>query len=176
MKTERRFPLWIWVLGPIVVVVTAMALLALLRVGDPAGPEAGVTLDEITEDPSRFFGETVTVEGGVAEVLGPRSFLISERLSAGDLLVVSPVPLSEVGGQRGGDPLSDDEMSEDELVQVTGEVVRFDIAGAEQRIGEDLDGEALDAYVGTPAIIADSISLRPPDVFEEGARGASGEA
>ncbi len=168
MKTKRRFPLWIWVLGPIVVVVAAVALLALLREGDPAGPEAGVTFTEITEDPSRFFGETVTVEGGVGEVLGPRSLLISERFNASDLLVVSPVPLWEVGGQSGGDPLS-----EDELVRVTGEVVKFDIASAEQRIGADLDGEALDAYVGTPAIVADSISLRPPDVFEEGAGGAS---
>lgn len=174
VKSKDRFPLWVWVVGPIVLVVATVALLALLREGDPDDTEAGITLGEVMDEPAPLFGETVTVEGGVSEVLGPRSLLISERFSAGDLLVVSPVPLREIGDQSAGDPLPDDELSEDGLVRVTGEVVQFDIAGAEKRIGAGLDGEALDAYVGTPAVIADSISLKPPDVFEEGARGASG--
>jgi hypothetical protein len=172
----RDRSLWVWIVVPIVVVAAIVALLALLRGGDPDDLEAGVTLEEIADEPDRLSGETVTVEGDVSVILGPRSFLITERFNAGDLLVISPVPLSEIGSQRGdGDPLSEDEISEDETVRVTGEVVRFDIADAEQRVEADLDQETLDAYVGTPAIIADSISLRPPDVLEEDAPGAPDE-
>ncbi len=45
---------------------------------------------------------------------------------------------------------------------MTGEVRKFDIASAEQEAGADLEAHVLDAYVGTPAIIADSLSLKPP--------------
>lgn len=169
MKTEGGFPLWVWVAGPIVVVIAAVAVLALLRQGDSADREAGTTLSDIADRPSQFLGESVTVSGEVVEILGPRSILISERFITGDLLVVSAVPLREVGNLAG-----DASLTEGDSVRVTGEVVKFDLTEAEQEIGADLSEETLDAYVGTPAIIADSISLRPPEVFEENAGGASG--
>lgn len=175
MKSKSRFPLWVWVVGPTVILVVAVGLLALLREGGPGSPEAGVTFDEVAEEPNQFLGETVTIYGYVGEVLGPRSFLGTEWTGADDLLVISPVPLWKVGSQSGGDLLTEDELSEGDTVWVTGEVVRFDMAAAEQRVGADLDEETLDAYVGTTAIIADSVSLTPPDVGQEGARGASGE-
>ena len=174
MKSKDRF-LWVWIAVPIVAVVATVVVLALLREGDPGFSEAGVTLEEIADEPDQWFGESVTADGDVGEVLGPRSFLLTERFTASDLLVINPVPLWKVGEQADGEPLSEGELSEDQLVRVTGEVVRFDIASAERRIGADLDEETLDAYVGTPAIIADSISLEPPDVFEEDALRAPGE-
>lgn len=175
VKGKDRFPLWVWVVGPTVILVVAVGLMALLREGDPVSPEAGVTFDEVAEEPDQFLGETVTIYGHADVILGPRTFLISRRIAAGDLLVVSPVPLQKVGDQAGGDPPIEDGLSEHDTVWVTGEVVRFDMAGAKQRVGADLDEETLDAYVGTTAIIADSVSLRSPEVFEEEARGASGE-
>jgi hypothetical protein len=117
MKTEQRLPLWVWVAGPVVVVIAAVVLLALLREQETDElPAAGVTLEEVSEEPSRFFGETVTVRGDVTQVLGARSFLITQRLDS-DLLVVSSVPLREVGDESGGATFS-----EESQVWVTGEV------------------------------------------------------
>ncbi len=165
MKTEQRLPLWVWVAGPVVVVIAAVVLLALLREQETDElPAAGVTLEEVSEEPSRFFGETVTVRGDVTQVLGARSFLITQRLDS-DLLVVSSVPLREVGDESGGATFS-----EESQVWVTGEVRRFDLTAVEDRIGANLDQEALDAYVGTPAIVARSVSLEPP---EESAAGGN---
>ena len=101
--------------APIIVVIAAAALLALLREGSSDRSQTGITLEDIAEEPNRFFGETVAVMGGVFEILGPSSLLISDRFSAGDLLVVSPVPLRELGSRPGVDPLS-----EADLLQVTG--------------------------------------------------------
>jgi hypothetical protein len=157
MKTEQRLPLWVWVVGPAVVVIVAVVLLAFSRDQGTEESDAGVTFEEVSEVPSRYFGETVTVMGDVAQILGPRSFLIHQRLE-GDMLVVSSAPLREVGNEPGGAGFS-----EESLVWVTGEVRRFDLSAIEDRTGVDLDRETLDAYDGTPAIVNASVSLEQPE-------------
>jgi len=114
------------------------------------------------------------VRGWVETVLGPRSLLINRRFVTGDLLVVSDAPLREtleIDGEA-----EEDVALEHTSVWVTGEVRRFDLARAEREVGANLEEDALDAYVGTPAIIADSVSLeRPPAAGEKGQiEGAKG--
>ena len=113
-----------------------------------AGPKVGVTLYDITDNTEEFYGSTVTVSGEVNEVLGPRSFTIGgEEFGGEELLVVSSVPRP--------DP------EEGDVVQVTGEVQRFDVSSVERNIGFDLDGELLAPWESTPSIVADSASLTP---------------
>lgn len=165
MRAKDDLPLWFWVVGPVVVVIAAVSVLTLLRQGDPADRGAAATLEHVADNPSQFFGERVTVGGEVVEILGPRSLLVSERFIAGDLLVVSSIPLREVDDLAGDTPLT-----EGDSIRITGEVRRFDLREVEQEVGADLSEETLDAYVGTSAIIADAISLKPPDVPKEGSR------
>ncbi len=136
--------------------------------GEMAGGEQGVSMYQIAENPQEYYGSTVTVTGEVSNVLGSNAMLVVPQAGvsgADDMLVISPVPLSEASEateQSGDAPLS-----QGETVQITGEVREFELLAIEQEIGVDLDDESLDAYDGTPSIIASSISLEPP-VPEEG--------
>ena len=173
MKAKDGFPLWVWVVGPAVALLAAVVVLAVLRDGDGADPGAAeaVTYEDVADNPQRFYGETVTVRGGVIEVLGPRSLLIGERFVAGDLLVVSSAPLRETLDEPEGIAFL-----ENNTVRARGEVRRLDLTSAERETGADLEEDALEAYVGTTAIIADSVSLeRPGSADKDGAPGASGE-
>lgn len=165
MRVKGNFPLWAWVAGPAAILLAAVALLALLGEGraDPE-PAQVVTYEDVADNPQRFYGETVTVGAWVEAVLGPRSLLTSSRFVAGDMLVVSDAPLRETLEPGAAD--EDAVALKHTTVWVTGEVRRFDLAGAEG----NLDKGALDAYVGTTAIIADSVSLERPAAADEGGR------
>lgn len=153
MKTKSEgMRLWAWILGPMLAVVSLVVLIALFRDAESAGPEAGVALYDIADDPTEFYGTTVTVSGEVNEVLGPRSFTIGDE----ELLVVSSAPLPEVVDRPGELPLSGGD-----VVKVTGRVRNFDVFEVEREIGADLDDELLDAWAATPSIVADSVSLEP---------------
>lgn len=163
-----RLPLWAWIVGPAFLVIAVVVVLSLFWQGGGTegfdDPEAGVTLYDIVENPREYYGSTVTVRGEVSQILGPNALLIVEPfgVSADDLLVISSVPLSEA---LPGDVPS----FEDEAIRVTGEVREFDLTEVEQEIGADLDEELLDYRVGTPSIVAASISLEPASDGEEGA-------
>ena len=172
-----RLPWWAWIIIPALAIIALVVLLAVLRPGedtvgevDEPGPPAvrpeevgdvapGVSMYQISENPQEYYGSTVTVTGEVSEILGSNSFLMVERfgVSGDDLLVVSSVPLSEVGGQSGDAPLA-----VGHAVEVTGEVREFELVSVEQEIGADLNDEVLDAWDGVTSIIASSISLDPP--------------
>lgn len=173
------FPLWVWIVGPALALIAVVVLVALLREGeepaapgefDESGPPAvypgeiddlgpGVTLYELTDNPEEYYGSTVTVSGQVSYILGPHALLMvtSFGVSADDMLVISPIPLSEITDQSGDAPLS-----QGDAVQVTGEAREFELPSVEQEIGVDLDDELLDYREGTPSIVASSISLEPP--------------
>ena len=55
----------------------------------------------------------------------------------------------------GGDPLT-----AGDLIWVISEVSKFDIASTDRKIGAGIAADVLDAYVGTPATIADTLSLK----------------
>ena len=179
------FPLWVWVVGPALALIAVVVLVALLREGeepadpgefDESGPPAvypdeiedlgpGVTLYELNDNPEEYYGSTVTVGGEVSYVLGPHAFLMVTRfgVSADDMLVISPVPLSEIADRSGDAPLS-----QGDAVQVTGEVREFELPGVEREIGVDLDDELLDYREGTSSIVASSVSAEPliPEAVE----------
>lgn len=161
MKAKGGFPMWVVVM-PAAVLLAVVALLALLGEEDRANADPGVSFSEVAEEPQRFYGETVTVSSWVEVVLGPRSLLIGERFTAGEVVVVVPAPLQETLDETAGGP-ADVAFLETSEVWVTGEVRMLDLSSAERRVGADLDEDALDAYAGTTAIIADSVAFEPPE-------------
>jgi len=105
---------------------------------------------EITEEPSRFYNQTVAVEGEVEEIMSNNTFTLDEDQLAGggDLLVFTLVPPERT-------------MVEGEDVVVTGEVRPFVAAEFEQEyeLTWDLDVKRqLEAeYENKPVFIAKSI-------------------
>ncbi len=110
-------------------------------------------LEEVAENPNQFMGQTVTVNGQVAEVLGPNVFRIQEDQAVGgdDVIVIttgSEVPLTE-----------------DSQVQVTGEVRQLVITeiereydlGWDDTLRTDIERE----YTDRPAIVAKSVQPMP---------------
>ena len=78
----RNLPVWAWVVGPILILIAIVVLLAVLRQGDSDDSEFGVTLNDVTEKSGRFYGENMTINGEVQAVLGGVAvFLITKRLS-----------------------------------------------------------------------------------------------
>jgi len=144
-----------------VALAAAMALSPLSGLGLAAAQESDatsgsrVTIDEITDNPTAFYGQSVTVTGPVEEILGPRSFTISDAdpLMSEDLPVVSSRAL--MSGASGQHTASDYDGRE---VQVTGTVHQFNLAAFEDQLGVDLVDSAWTDWAGQPAIVATSIT------------------
>jgi hypothetical protein len=145
---------------------TARGVLLLAAVAPavtPVGPVAAQTpaagtIERIASEPEAFYGRSVTVTGDVAEVLGPRSFVVEDDnlLVDATIPVVSAAPLLD-----DGQPIEADAIVS-ENVRVTGTVHQFNIAAFEDRLGLDLDDARWAEWAGRPAIIARSVVLRPP--------------
>lgn len=143
-------------------VVVALAVvagpwLAAAPVAAQAQPQAA-TISEIVDNPSAFYGKTVTVTGAVEDVLGARSFTIEDD----DFLSDDSLPI--IAGSailnRAGGPLDTTEVGDlfgDQVVVVTGEVHQFNLSAWEERIGVDLEDDAWGPWAGRPGIIATSI-------------------
>ncbi|MCT7954932.1 hypothetical protein [Laspinema palackyanum] len=119
----------------------------------PGMGTAGMTTDlgEVADNPNQFMGQTVTLNGEVAEVLGPNVFRIQEDEAIGgsDIIVIT----------------TDSQMPvmEDSQVQVTGEVRQLVITEIERdynNLGWDdtLRTEIEREYTDRPAIVAQSIA------------------
>ena len=149
------------------IIVVGLLVLFLIPVfaddGDDLGV-AGATIDEITDSPGPFLGQTVTVSGEVDQVLGPRAFTIGgdDFIGEDELLVVGANDLpqligrSELPGRPAGELLA-----ADDVVQVTGPVRRFDLAAVEREIGFDLDDGLFAEWAGRPAVVARTVRLSP---------------
>lgn len=119
---------------------------------------AGVSIDDITDNPSRYFGRTVTVAGEVDEIIGQRALTIGgdDFIGEDELLVVSVNQLPNVSGRPGANRLD-----KDDLVQVTGPVRRFAVADLEREIGTDLDDNLFRDWEGKPAVVARQVNVMP---------------
>ena len=75
-------------------------LIPLLTPNDSAGPEAGITIGDITDNPNAFIGQTVTVSGEVEDIVGPRAFTMGDEgfLFGEELLVVGAQGPAPTGG------------------------------------------------------------------------------
>ncbi|MCZ7574564.1 MAG: hypothetical protein M5U01_38935 [Ardenticatenaceae bacterium] len=110
--------------------------------GQPGGE---VALTDITANPQRYYGQTVTVTGTVDVVLSPNAFTIARNnlLDLGEITVLSSTPRRALNaGER---------------LQVTG-IVRQFVRGEIERdldfdLGEDLSAQ----FENKPVIIASSV-------------------
>jgi hypothetical protein len=100
---------------------------------------------ELSDNPERFYNQTVAVEGDLEEV-GPNAYRLSGGLLGSDILVISDQPLQQWIDQR------------DDLV-ITGEARQFDIAEFQQQYNwdPDLQQEITDNYGDNPVIVAQEV-------------------
>ncbi len=110
---------------------------------DEVGDEAAGIID----DPESFVGEQVTVSGEVNKVVGNNAFRIGGKDLGGE-------PLLVVSSKRSN-------VSQDELVEVTGTVREFDLAELENDFGVDLDDDAFTRFEGEHVIVADNVDRSP---------------
>jgi hypothetical protein len=113
-------------------------------------PAGNVTLDDITENPETYFGQTVTVEGGIDEVRSEQAFTIasSTLVDANEVLVVSAT------GQA-----FDAALEAEQPVRVTGELREFVLAEIERDFDLTLDPELEAEFEGQPVIVASSVEV-----------------
>ena len=136
--------------GILVVAVAAWIVLAALD--DSAGPERGVTLEQVADEPDELEGRSVTVSGELAEFVVPgRAFPLGEGFT--DTVLVVPATETQVP------PLE-----EDDVLQVTGVVhARFEPAELDGETDLEVEDEIFDPFDGRPVIVATSITEIPTD-------------
>lgn len=121
------------------------------------GPNVGVTLDDLEDDPATYYGQTVTVSGEVEEAFGPQVFRFEGTDLGSGVLVVIP-SVAQVTGTRPGDP----SYYPDDVVQVTGTVRKYVKAEIEREFGLTLSPELdVDLEAEGAIIVAESLSMTP---------------
>lgn len=174
----------IWSIGVLFLLLFAAVLLASCAEENPepaettAGGQPAASLADITTNPEEFFGQTVTVDGAVARIIDPNTFVIvpqgeiDEETAEGDgEFFEDPEVLSEIGvlvaAQGGGTP----NLTERQAVQVTGTVQEFDSAFQEE-FGLTGDagpgvGELYTAFEDGAAIAADQVQQSPGETTSQ---------
>ena len=124
------------------------------KAGEEAGqtrPAERVTIEELADNPSEFYGESVTVSGEVIETVEPGAFRIEG--DDGELLVVGVQQLQNIA--KGGDK----EVSEGDLVRATGEVRQFKLEEVRNEVDYGIDNEYFGDFTGEPAVLASSFEV-----------------
>lgn len=122
--------------------------------GDSVGPERGVDIRRLVNDPEELYGERVTVSATVARVVQPRAFTLVSDEPESDEEPVEDRAVLVVSGE----PVASG-LSEEQSVRVSGEVRPFKLQEIEQQLGTELRDSLRASYGGeTPAILADSVS------------------
>ncbi len=124
------------------------------KAGEEAGqtrPAERVTVEELTANPSEFYGESVTVSGQVIEAVEPSAFRID---SGGDQLLV--VGVQQLPKIMEGEV---EEVNEGDRVRVTGEVRQFKIEEVRQEVDRGIDDEYFGDFKGDPAVLASSAEV-----------------
>ncbi len=155
-KGDGGRPNWLWwIAGIAALVILALILWQLFAEEQSAGPEAGVTISDITDNPQEYYDSTVTVSGQVGELIGPRAFTIGteDSVGGGTLLVIGAKQLPEI---IEGDA---EEIAADDVVQVSGPVQEFNIAEIEDELGFDLEDGLFSEYEGDPVVVANTVDL-----------------
>ncbi len=164
-RSPRRPTVWIGVISALVGVGVGLLVGAVAFDEDEAlAPVRPVetTLEDIVDEPEEFLGESTFISGQVREILSPRAFTVSPSgFSGPELLVVSKGRVAAPTGSSATRPVL-----EGDLVQVFGEVRRFDRSGFERDMGTGLErefdsflGDDLGEREGDPAIRADRVTF-----------------
>lgn len=152
-KEERNYPsanayyrkkyaqrVWL-ILGILIVAIVGFAL---LKPDYVPGPVVGVR--DVAEHTDDYIGKSVTVKGVAEEVYGLRAFTIGGELGVGDLLVVGGADLPTMVQDAG--------ISRDAIVQVTGELRRFD----DGALDDDLRSSLPNGFDAELVIIAQAVA------------------
>lgn len=140
-------------------VVTATEAPAQAGAGTTGEPMA-ITLSDIADNPDQYLGQTVTIRAPLGEVLGPRSFTLSDPALLGfDALLVVGANESAIPTEEGVFSPDAAEPAEDAEVEVTGTVRQFDQAALEQELAYEFPNPVIGEYGEQTAIVADSVRL-----------------
>ncbi len=124
------------------------------KAGEEAGqtrPAERVTIEELTDNPSEFYGESVTVNGEVIEEVEPGAVRIEG--DDGELLVVGVQQLQKIA--KGGVK----EVDEGDHVRATGEVRQFKIEEVQKEVDYGIDNEYFGDFKGDPVVLANSFEV-----------------
>ena len=126
---------------------------------ESAGQAAGVSVADVVDNPSEFYGKKLTVSGLVGEVVGPNAVTIGgqDGVFEEELLIVGAQPLPELAE---GDAV---EIAAEDLVQATGTLQEFQVPEFEEALGTELDDNLFTEYEGEPALQASSVALTPAE-------------
>ncbi len=150
---ERRGGGGAWLVGVLLVLAAIVGLWVWANDDDSAGPERGVTVEDVAEDQAfdddgfadDLAGREVTVSGNVSEVVSASAIRLGGDDFGGDGLLVIGVSKTDI--------------SEGDEVRVTGKVRKFDAAQFETEFGWDFyDEPVYDAWRDEHVLVAQSTS------------------
>jgi len=163
-----------------------IALLALLLIGvliwaliatfaggeESAGPEAGITLSELSDDPEGLYGSQVVVSGEVSDIVGGDAEAIVPGSGAATGFVLGEGDQSALVVGSGIPQLAalraEEDIADGDVVQVSGTVREYDLAALEEDLGVDLADDAFDAFDERPVIVARGVNLVPTTARQQG--------
>lgn len=135
---------------------------------ESAGQAQAVSVADLTDNPSEFYGKQVTVSGLVTDELGADSFAIGGDEFVGG----SSLPV--MGAQKLDQIVSNPEMLEEsqgDLVQATGTVQEFNQINNDD-VASDLESEFFSSFSNQAALVADSVVITP----QQGGGGSTTQA
>ena len=119
------------------------------------------TLPLIVDSPEEFYGQTLTVNGAVARIIDPNTFVVVDEQAAQDegLYEAEAADLAQQGVLVTTGEGTGPNLTERQTVQVTGTLQQFDAATFEQEMGVGLDenNEFVSAFAEGPAIMATQV-------------------
>jgi len=157
---------WATALVALVVIAFGAWVVWALVDDDSAGPDTGVTLNEIADEPGQHIGRTVTISGEVESVepdglvggdasVRPRAFAIGGDALGEQVLVVPSGGLTAAGVDEG------------DIVQVTGTVRRFSAEEFQDDFDIDFGAGLFGDFEARPAIVAAAIDPTVPTGDEQ---------
>ncbi|HEV2128451.1 MAG TPA: hypothetical protein VGR22_07530 [Thermomicrobiales bacterium] len=140
---------------------------AFVDIDQSAGPDVGVNLREVANHPEAMWGQSVTVSAAIDRLVGRHAAIIGSDtpLIGSKVLIVSEPELQEqvlAASSQGA------ELSEGDVVQVTGTVQRYDRESLAAELGVRLDEDADSGYDGSAVLLVSSINLDVPVAVEGG--------
>lgn len=160
-------------LGVLLVGAVAWALVATFwDNNESSGPEAGITLSELTSDPEALFGSRVVVSGEIRDVVGQEDEAITADTGAatGFVLGAGSQAALVLGKQipQLAALRADQDLAEGDVVQVTGTAREFDIAALEEQLGTDLADDEFSVFENRPVLLASAVNLVPTTARAQG--------
>ncbi len=139
----------------ITLVSCALLLPACANYENPKGSVEGAdSVENVVEDVDQYVGKTVTIQGEVGDQVGSNSFILEDVDLLGQeekLLVINPTSASPVP------------VTEDQRVQITGEVREFVTADFERDYGLTWDAQSREQieaeYESRPVLVVQSMQI-----------------